>query len=68
MSAEAVREKLESYARTKIASVLHPMTEAILIEQPVDPVSFMVRYPRISKLLCVINDADEPGIFKVSDL
>ena len=39
-----VRLKLESYARTKVASILQPMTENMLVEQPVDPVAFMIRY------------------------
>ena len=39
----AVRLKLESYARTKVASILQPMTEEMLVEQPLDPVAFMIR-------------------------
>lgn len=40
----SVRVKLESYARTKVASILQPMTEIMLVEQPVDPVAFMIRF------------------------
>lgn len=49
----AVRLKLESYARTKVASILQPMTENMLVEQPVDPVAFMIR-SLISAHFCAI--------------
>lgn len=39
----AIRVKLETYARTKVASIIQPMTEVMLIEQPVDPVAFMIK-------------------------
>uniref|UniRef100_A0A6U2DSR5 Uncharacterized protein n=2 Tax=Hemiselmis andersenii TaxID=464988 RepID=A0A6U2DSR5_HEMAN len=43
-SPEAVRVRLEGYARGKIASILQPLSERLLVEQPVDPVAFMVQY------------------------
>ncbi len=42
-STEAVRARLEGYARAKLAAVLQPMSEKLLVEQPADPAAFMVR-------------------------
>ena len=36
--------RLEGYARTKIASVMQPLTEQLLIDQPGDPIEYMVKY------------------------
>jgi hypothetical protein len=33
-SAQEIRDRLEGYARAKIASVMQPLTEKMLIDQP----------------------------------
>lgn len=43
-SAQEIRDRLEGYARAKIASVMQPLTEKLLIDQPGDPIEYMVRY------------------------
>ncbi len=48
---QAIRVKLETYARTKVASILHPLTEVMLIEQPIDPIAFMIKSAFVSYVL-----------------
>ena len=43
-SAQEIRDRLEGYARAKIASVMQPLTEQLLVDQPGDPIEYMVRY------------------------
>ena len=43
-SAQEIRDRLEGYARAKIASVMQPLTEQLLIDQPGDPIEYMVKY------------------------
>ena len=43
-SAQEIRDRLEGYARSKIASVMQPLTEQLLVDQPGDPIEYMVRY------------------------
>ncbi len=51
---QAIRVKLETYARTKVASILHPLTEVMLIEQPIDPIAFMIKSAFVSYVVARI--------------